>query len=198
MRCSALLSSPAISASRMTIDFKAVLGVPPIDDTIRFEPIAQRHREGLKTACALDLDIWPIYATSFDPDHFDATFDALLANPGRIPFAIFAGDRLVGMSAYLGLDPGRQTVEIGNTYFIPEVRGTGLNGRVKRLMLGHAFAGGIRRVEFRVDDRNARSKAAVAKIGGVFEGVLRADRLTWTGHVRDTALFSILAGEWQQ
>jgi RimJ/RimL family protein N-acetyltransferase len=101
------------------------------------------------------------------------------------------------MSAYLGLDSGRQTVEIGNTYFVPAVRGTGLNGRVKRLMLGHAFANGIRRVEFRVDDRNARSKAAVAKIGGIHEGVLRADRITWTGHVRDTALFSILAGEWQ-
>jgi RimJ/RimL family protein N-acetyltransferase len=181
----------------MTIDFKAALGVPPVDETIRFEPMAERHRAGLKAACALDLDIWPIYAASFDPDHFDATFDAVLANPGRIPFAIFADDRLVGMSAYLGLDHARQTVEIGNTYFIPAVRGTGLNGRVKRLMLGHAFASGIRRVEFRVDDRNARSKAAVAKIGGVLEGVLRADRITWTGHVRDTALFSILAGEWR-
>jgi RimJ/RimL family protein N-acetyltransferase len=181
----------------MTIDFKAALGVPPVDDAIRFEPMAERHRTDLKAACALDPDIWPIYATSFDPDHFDATFDAVLANPGRIPFAIFADDRLVGMSAYLGLDTGRQTVEIGNTYFIPAVRGTGLNGRVKRLMMGHAFASGIRRVEFRVDDRNARSKAAVAKIGGVLEGILRADRITWTGHVRDTALFSILAGEWQ-
>jgi RimJ/RimL family protein N-acetyltransferase len=181
----------------MTIDFKAALGVPPIDDAIRFEPMAERHRAALKAACALDLDIWPIYAAPFDPDHFDTTFDAVLANPGRIPFAIFADDRLVGMSAYLGLDPGRQTVEIGQTYFIPALRGTGLNGRVKRLMLGHAFASGIRRVEFRVDDRNTRSKAAVVKIGGVLEGVLRADRITWTGHVRDTALFSILAGEWQ-
>lgn len=171
--------------------------MPPVDDAIRFEPMAERHRAGLKAACALDPDIWPIYAASFDPDHFDATFDGVLANPDRIPFAIFADDRLAGMSAYLGLDPGRQTVEIGQTYFIPALRGTGLNGGVKQLMLRHAFASGIRRVEFRVDDRNARSKAAVAKIGGILEGVLRADRITWTGHVRDTALFSILAGEWQ-
>ena len=48
-----------------------------------------------------------------------------------------------------------------------------------------------------MDSRNARSQAAMAKIGGYREGVLRADRITWTGHVRDTVLFSILADEWQ-
>lgn len=181
----------------MAIDFKAALNRPLAADTLQLISLEERHRADLKAACALDAEIWPIYSVSFDPDHFDAAFDTLIANPDRIPFAIIVDDRLVGMSAYLGLDSGRQTVEIGNTYFVPAVRGTGLNGRVKRLMLGHAFANGIRRVEFRVDDRNARSKAAVAKIGGIHEGVLRADRITWTGHVRDTALFSILAGEWQ-
>jgi RimJ/RimL family protein N-acetyltransferase len=181
----------------MAIDFKAALNRPLSASTLHLVPLDERHRADLKAACALDADIWPIYSVSFDPDHFDAAFDTLRANPDRIPFAIFVDDRLVGMSAYLGLDPGRQTVEIGNTYFVPAQRGTGLNGRVKRLMLGNAFASGIRRVEFRVDARNARSQAAVARIGGVREGVLRADRVTWTGHVRDTVLFSILAGEWQ-
>jgi RimJ/RimL family protein N-acetyltransferase len=181
----------------MRTDFKAALQSLAATEAPRIELIEERHRDDLKAACALDADIWPIYSVSFDPDRFDATFDALRANPDRIPFAIFVDDRLVGMSAYLGLDSGRQTVEIGNTYFVPAQRGTGLNGRVKRLMLDHAFACGIRRVEFRVDARNARSQAAVAKIGGVREGVLRADRITWTGHVRDTVLFSILAGEWQ-
>jgi RimJ/RimL family protein N-acetyltransferase len=65
------------------------------------------------------------------------------------------------------------------------------------MMLGRAFECGIRRVEFRVDSRNLRSQAAMAKIGGVREGVLRADRITWNGHVRDTVLFSILADEWR-
>jgi RimJ/RimL family protein N-acetyltransferase len=173
-----------------------LLRAPPPDGDLALVPLAEHHRADLEAACALDPDIWPIYSISYDPDHFDAAFDALRTNPDRIPFAIILGDRLIGMSAYLGLDPGRQTVEIGNTYYVPAVRGTGLNGRVKHIMLGHAFASGIRRVEFRVDDRNARSKAAVRKIGGTLEGVLRADRITWTGHVRDTALFSILAGEW--
>jgi RimJ/RimL family protein N-acetyltransferase len=64
-------------------------------------------------------------------------------------------------------------------------------------MLAHAFASGIRRIEFRIDERNARSQAAVRKIGATKEGVLRAERITWTGHVRDTGLFSILGDEWQ-
>jgi RimJ/RimL family protein N-acetyltransferase len=65
-------------------------------------------------------------------------------------------------------------------------------------MLSRAFGSGFRRVEFRVDARNARSQAAMAKLGAVREGVLRADRITWTGHVRDTVLFSILATEWPE
>ena len=64
------------------------------------------------------------------------------------------------------------------------------------VMLEHAFASGALRVQFRVDTRNKRSQAAVAKLGAVREGVLRRDRLTWTGYVRDTVVFSILDHEW--
>jgi RimJ/RimL family protein N-acetyltransferase len=64
------------------------------------------------------------------------------------------------------------------------------------MMLKHVFGCGIRRVEFRVDLRNQRSQAAMKKLGAVREGVLRADRVTWTGHVRDTVLFAILKEEW--
>lgn len=63
-------------------------------------------------------------------------------------------------------------------------------------MIRRAVACGFRRIEFRVDSRNARSQAAMAKLGAVREGVLRADRVTWNGHVRDTVLFSILKDEW--
>jgi RimJ/RimL family protein N-acetyltransferase len=76
------------------------------------------------------------------------------------------------------------------------LRGTGLNRRIKDMMLKRAFGAGIRRVEFRVDARNARSQAAMAKLGATREGLLRADRITWTGHVRDTVLFAILKDEW--
>lgn len=163
---------------------------------IRLEPLAEAHRAALKAACAQDLDIWPIYAFSYDPDHFDASFDALLARPNGRGFAIFSGKALIGMSCYLGIEAARGVLEIGNTYYVPAMRGTGLNRVVKDLMMSRAIDCGFRRIEFRVDARNARSQAAMAKLGAVREGVIRAERITWTGHVRDTLLFSILASEW--
>jgi len=174
----------------------ALLGTPPMAGSLRLEPIAEQHRAALKAACAEDREIWPIYSVSFDPDHFDAQFDTMRARPASNVFAVIDDGYLVGMSAYLNQKPEWQTLEIGNTYIVPSVRGTGLNRRLKDLMIGHAFACGFRRVEFRIDDRNARSKAATAKLGAHFEGLLRAERITWTGHLRDTALFSILKEEW--
>ena len=167
------------------------------DGDLRLVKLAEAHRAALGAACAADADIWPIYSSSFDPEHFDAAFDALLGNPVRMPYAVFAGGRLVGMTAWLRPDWSAQTVEIGSSYIHPDVRGTGLNGRLKRLMIGHAFAAGIRRIEFRIDERNKRSQAAVAKLGAVREGVLRSERITWTGFVRDTGLWSLLADEWR-
>jgi RimJ/RimL family protein N-acetyltransferase len=163
----------------------------------RAELFSEEHRERLRAACAEDLDIWPIYAWSFDPEHFDQTLNRVVSRPGNQLFVLFSGDECAGMSAYLGIDPERQVLEIGNTYYRPHLRGTGFNLRVKDMMLQRAFGCGIRRAEFRVDSRNGRSQAAMAKIGAVREGVLRADRITWTGHVRDTVLFSILAEEWR-
>jgi RimJ/RimL family protein N-acetyltransferase len=163
---------------------------------IRLEPLADRHREPLKAACAQDLEIWPIYAISYDPDHFDASFDKLMARENARRFALFLGDRLVGLSCFLAIDPDRGVLEIGNTYYVPDIRGTGFNRRVKDLMIRRAIDCGFRRIEFKVDARNARSQAAMAKLGAVREGVIRADRITWTGYVRDTVLFSILAHEW--
>ena len=172
------------------------LGDPIADGDLRLERLDEAHRAALKAACAEDLEIWPIYSVSYDPDRFDESFDTLLARPNVHGFALFLADRLVGISCFLNIDEGRGVLEIGNTYYIPEMRGTGFNRRVKDLMLRRAFDFGYRRVEFRVDARNARSQAALAKLGAVREGVIRAERITWTGHVRDTALFSILADEW--
>ncbi len=63
-------------------------------------------------------------------------------------------------------------------------------------MLQHAFLGGARRVELVTDLRNTRSQAAIAKLGAVREGVLRRDRVTWTGHIRDSVLFAITDLDW--
>lgn len=166
------------------------------DGNLRLERLDEAHREALRAACAADPDIWTIYSSSFGPGHFDASFDALAETDGRMAYAIFGGNRLVGMTAWLRPDVAAETVEIGNSYIHPDLRGTGFNRRVKQLMLDHAFATGIRRVEFRIDERNKRSQAAVAKLGCTKEATLRSERVTWTGHVRDTALWSILAEEW--
>ena len=169
-----------------------------VRDDIRLEPMAEAHRAALKAACAEDLDIWPVYATSWDPEHFDGTFDLIMALKRWHRFVIFSDDALVGMSCFINVDPQRGALEIGNTYYVPRMRGTGFNRVVKDLMLRRAIACGFRRIEFRVDARNTRSQAAMTKLGAVREGVIRADRITWTGHVRDTVLFSILASEWDR
>lgn len=174
-----------------------MLEAPMGDGEIRLEPLAEEHRAALKAACAEDAEVWPIYAVSYDPDHFDASFDRLRARSDGHAFALFSGNELVGMSAFINIDAARGVLEIGNTYYVPKMRGTGFNRRVKDLMIRRAIDCGFRRIEFRVDGRNARSQAAMAKLGAVREGVIRAERITWTGHVRNTVLFSILAGEWR-
>ena len=172
------------------------LSQPMTGDNCRVELFAETHREGLKAACAEDGQIWQIYANNFGPDGFDASIDFYRSSKRNLTFVLFDGDELAGMSSYLGIDEARQALEIGGTYYRPHLRGTGFNRRVKDMMLARAFNCGIRRVEFRVDIRNTRSQAAMKKLGAVREGVLRADRITWTGHVRDTVLFAILKDEW--
>ena len=172
------------------------LAEPMIGEHCAAELFEERHRAALKAACAEDGDIWETYANNFGPDGFDESIRTYTSNPRNRTFVLFEGDELAGMSSYLGIDEGRQALEIGGTYYRPHLRGTGFNRRVKDMMLGRAFDCGIRRVEFRVDIRNQRSQAAMKKLGAVREGVMRADRITWTGHVRDTVLFAILKDEW--
>jgi RimJ/RimL family protein N-acetyltransferase len=172
------------------------LAAPMADGEVRLEPLREEHREALKAACAEDVEIWRMYAISYGPEHFDASFDLLLARPNWQAFAILGGDSLVGVSAFIRIEPERGVLEIGNTYFVPRLRGTGVNRRVKELMIDRAVECGFRRIEFSVDSRNGRSQAAMTKLGAVREGVMRQDRITWTGYVRDSVLFSILADEW--
>jgi RimJ/RimL family protein N-acetyltransferase len=173
------------------------LAEPMSGDGCRGELFAEKHREPLKAACAEDSEIWQIYANNFGPDGFDDSIARYVSNPNNRTFVLFDGDELAGMSSFLGIDPSRQVLEIGGTYYRPHLRGTGFNRRIKDMMLSRAFDCAIRRVEFRVDRRNLRSQAAMKKLGAVREGVLRADRITWTGHVRDTVLFAMLKEEYE-
>ena len=172
------------------------LDAPMTGDGCRAELVTDERLEALKAACAEDREIWAIYANNFGPDGFDESIALYRSSPRNRTFVLFEGDELAGMSSFLGIDEGRQCLEIGGTYYRPHLRGSDFNRRVKDMMLKRAFDSGIRRVEFRVDRRNERSQAAMKKLGAVREGVLRADRMTWTGYVRDTVLFAILKDEW--
>jgi RimJ/RimL family protein N-acetyltransferase len=168
------------------------LHVPLADGELTLEPLDEQHREPLRSACAEDQAIWEMYGISYDPDHFDASFSALLVNPARLPLAILVGGEMAGMTAWINPDPHWLSAEIGNTYLRPRHRGGAVNGPLKRLMLAHGFACGLKRTFFSVDTRNQRSQAACAKIGAIFEGVLRNHMITWTGYKRDSAIFSVV------
>ncbi len=164
-------------------------------DIVLTQPI-EADRAGLATACAADSETWPYFPSDWGPVGFDASFSAMLPDDQRCPFVIRQDGRIVGMSGYVNFALGRETLEIGNTYIMPDLRGGPFNLRIKRLLIERAFSCGIRRIEFRVDARNSRSQAAVLKLGAQQEGLLRAERVTWTGHIRDICLFGLLPQDW--
>ena len=166
---------------------------------VRLEPMGEAHKADFRAACAADPATWAeLYPYAMHGEHFDAGWARFYAEPGaeRINFAVTADSRCVGASSYLRIDPAHATVEIGGTYYHPDFRGGPTNPSAKRLLLGEAFERGARRVQFRVDAINARSRAAVLKLGAVQEGVMRQDMKTWTGRIRDTVVFSVVAEEW--
>ena len=175
----------------------AALHVPLADGDLRLDPLVEAHREPLRAACAQDSEIWETYSADYAGLAFDPQFSRLLAagNVRRV-YAILRGDEVVGMTGWIERGAAGWSIEIGNSYIVPALRGTGFNRRVKQLMLEHAFACGLQRVCFMVDAINLRSRAAVLKLGATEEGVLRHERQTWTGRVRDTVSFSILRDEW--
>ena len=144
------------------------------------------------------IETWPYYNPPADwigtwLDHITAQ----VAAGTLIPFRVAHSDgRFAGISTFLSPNALSRNVEIGMTMYAPDAQGTAVNPAAKRLLLGHAFGQGAVRVQFNVDQRNTRSQAAVKKLGGVQEGVLRDNRILPTGFLRSTVVFSILAGEW--
>jgi RimJ/RimL family protein N-acetyltransferase len=121
--------------------------------------------------------------------------------------------RVVGSTRFLDLDdwsPDRRvggpplgatgtpfTAEIGATWLAASVQRTAVNTEAKLLMLGHAFdTWGTERITFKTDARNARSRAAIERLGAQFEGIRRAHVRASDGGIRDTAYYSIVRAEW--
>ena len=190
----------------------AALRPPPVLEgrTIRLEP----YHDGLKTElqAALDVDpeAWALFSRAAYGEHFESWWVLSCAKAEAGEFQNFAVRRkadgaIIGTTSYLGVAPANLGVEIGATFYRPEARGGIVNPEAKRLLLAHAFAEGpepglfdapAHRVEIITDARNLRSQAAIKKLGAHYEGVLRQNKITWTGHVRDTVVFSIIHAEW--
>jgi len=167
---------------------------------VALEPMSDARREELRAACDADHATWTdLYPFSMAGEHFGSGWAYLrgeVAAGRMIQYAVISDGRCVGMTSFIGPDSASRVVEIGATYYHPDHRGGRVNPAAKRLLLAEAFEAGANRVWLKVDAVNARSRAAVLKLGAVQEGILRQDRVTWTGRIRDTVVFSILAAEW--
>jgi N-acetyltransferase len=163
---------------------------------IALEPLDERHRDGLLEAAA-DPETW----TYIPVESFEKRLPWMLEEnqAGRLmTFVVrrLADGAIVGSSSYLNIAPHDARVETGFTWYTAQVRGGAVNPEAKYLLLGNAFAAHYNRVEFKTDARNARSRAALLKLGAREEGTLRGHMWMPQGYFRDSVYFSILAAEW--
>lgn len=103
---------------------------------------------------------------------------------------------VVGASTLTDFELELEHAHIGYTAWDPRVWAGPVNPEAKLLMLGEAFDHGFGRVKLQADALNARSRAAILKLGATFEGIVRRDRRRADGSWRDTAVYSILVDEW--
>jgi N-acetyltransferase len=161
---------------------------------VRVEPIAERHREGLRSAAEREPQIHRF--TNMYSFGFDAWFDAALASETEIPFVVHVGDRPVGSTRYLNIEPFHRRAEIGWTWLERAQWGTGANIETKFLLLEHAFErAGLMRVEFKTDARNLRVRGALLGIGATFDGIFRK-HMVLPDSIRDSAWYSIVDDDW--
>jgi RimJ/RimL family protein N-acetyltransferase len=168
---------------------------------VRLEPLTPELREPVRRALDCDEAGWSIMSSTAHGEYFDrwwADAAAEAASGQRVAFAVrrLSDDEVVGTTSWMTIRRQHGGLEIGWTFYRPDARGGPVNPEAKLLLLAAAFAAGAVRVELMVDLRNLRSQAAVAKLGAQREGTLRRHKITWTGHVRDTAVFSVTDLDW--
>lgn len=178
---------------------------PPVPVTlsgwgIRLEPLVREHIAPLQDAVE-DGDIGALnYVSVPGRDGMRAWIEHALAmrDAGQeLPFAIVAGDRVVGTTRFYDIDLSVPTLAIGYTFHAASVWRTHVNTANKRLMLGHAFDTlGAQSVYFHTSQFNLRSQAAIERLGAQRDGILRAHKRHKDGSLRDTYTYSIIAPEW--
>jgi RimJ/RimL family protein N-acetyltransferase len=180
----------------MSLDLRPTLMAGPV----RLEPLEPDHHDGLAEA-ANDARIWTHMPRDASGEGFDAWFDEALetALSGReAVWAVrIAAGALVGSTRYLAIEPQHRRLEIGHTWYASAVWGGAVNPACKLALMRYAFETlGFNRVELKTDNRNLRSQAAIAKLGAVREGVLRAHMVRRDGSLRDSVYFSVVRDEW--
>ena len=186
------------------------------DDVVVLEPLSLEHVADLWAAASEGRET---YALTSVPASLGAMCDYVAAHladqagGGSLPFATRdrGSGRVVGATRYMNIErwtwpeenPYRRAdgmpdgVEIGSTWLAPSAQRTAINTHAKYLMLGRAFdEWRVRRVTLKTDERNARSRAGIERLGARLDGVLRAHMPAFDGTVRNTAFYSILASEW--
>ena len=173
-------------------------------DLVTLEPLAPDHHDGLVEA-ARDGELWDLWYTSVPrPEKMRAEIDRRLGlqrSGSMLPFTARRTDtgRIIGMTTYMDIDAGNRRLEIGSTWNARSAQRTGTNAESKLLLLGHAFdVLDCIAVEFRTHWMNAQSRAAIERLGAKQDGVLRSHRRMADGSIRDTVVYSIIAGEWPQ
>lgn len=130
----------------------------------------------------------------------------------RYPFAIVQGESVLGTTSFSGYEcwqwpahTGKvnattpDVCEVGYTWLAGSAQRTRCNTTCKFLLFQYAFeVWGVYRISIRTDERNIRSRRAIERVGGKFEGVKRADKPGWDGAVRDSAFYSIMNDEWPE
>jgi RimJ/RimL family protein N-acetyltransferase len=181
------------------------LGGPLAGRLVTVEPLSGEHEAGL-IAAATDPEMFawmPVDMASSD-DALRTWLETSLAGAraGReVPFTIRAAGsgRVLGSTRFLELRPEHRRAEIGWTWVTRDAWATGVNVETKLLLLGRAFEHArLRRVEFKTDARNERSRGALLALGATFEGVLRKHMVIRDGRPRDSAYFSIIDDEWPE
>jgi RimJ/RimL family protein N-acetyltransferase len=122
-------------------------------------------------------------------------------NKQSIPFIIFDKEKqqYAGCTRFMNINWRNKVLHIGSTWIGNEFQGTGLNGQMKSLMLAYAFTTmEFEKVEFRIDERNIKSRKAVEKLGCMLEGILRQDVYLLDGFKRNTCCYGLLKDEWIQ
>jgi RimJ/RimL family protein N-acetyltransferase len=177
-------------------------------DHVRLEPLTLQHA-GALFAAALDPRIWQFTTVSIrtaaDMQKYIETALDWQRGGTALPFVTMARNgreaehRIVGSTRFANIDHENRRAEIGWTWITPEFWRTVVNTEAKYLMLRHAFeTWKCIRVELKTSAKNERSRAAIARIGGKEEGILRHHMINADGSYRDSVYFGILDDEWPE